>query len=182
MHVAVDVAYGADGSATAAGIAFADPSSGTAAGTIVRRLARVRPYRPGHFYERELPCVLAVLEAYSGRPETILPETILIDGYVTLDAERRDGLGMHLFRALGETVPVIGVAKSRFRGTPAEAEVLRGGSVRPLYVTSAGMDEAAARGFVLSMHGAHRVPTLLAAADRACRMAGRPRAPADGGP
>lgn len=166
MHVAVDVAYGADESAAVAGIVFAGPSSGTAAVTIVRRIARVRPYRPGHFYERELPCILAVLEAFPGRPGSIL-----IDGYVTLGAERRDGLGMHLFRALGEAVPVIGVAKSRFRGTPVEAQVLRGGSARPLYVTSAGMDEAAARGFVLSMHGAHRIPTLLAAADRACRTA-----------
>lgn len=180
MHVAVDVAYGSDDSAAAAGIAFAGPSSGTAAETLVRRIARVRPYRPGQFYERELPCILAVLEAFPCRPETILPESILIDGYVTLGAERRDGLGMHLFRALGEAVPVIGVAKSRFRGTPAEAEVLRGGSARPLYVTSAGMDEAAARGFVLSMHGAHRIPTLLAAADRACRTAARTCTP-DGG-
>lgn len=107
MLLAVDVDYRADGSAVAAGILFADWRSGTVADTVIRRIPKAAPYRPGHFFERELPCILAVVEALPVRPEALV-----IDGNVTLGADRRDGLGAHLFRALGGTIPVIGVAKS----------------------------------------------------------------------
>lgn len=98
-----------------------------------------------------------------------LPATIIIDGYVTLGEEARGGLGAHLFAALEEKVPIIGVAKSRFEGTPAECELLRGTSERPLYVTSRGIPLEEAKRLVASMHGEHRLPTLLRAADRLCR-------------
>jgi deoxyribonuclease V len=166
MHLAVDVDYRAQGGAVAAGVLFGDWASDIAEGTLVRHIAAVEPYRPGRFFERELPCILALLEDLPGRPETIV-----IDGYAVLGPDRRDGLGAHLFRALKGAIPVIGVAKTRFRDTPAEAEVRRPGSSRPLYVTSVGVAEAAARSCVRSMHGAHRIPTLLAAVDRACRTA-----------
>lgn len=164
MHIAVDVDYRGDDSAVAAGAVFADWTSGRVERMVVKRLAGVRPYVPGRFFERELPCILAVVGDLAEPPETVL-----IDGYVVLGGERRDGLGAHLHRALGGGVPVVGIAKNRFRDTPADAEVLRGGSARPLYVTSIGMDEETARRLVRAMHGRFRLPTLLAAADRACR-------------
>lgn len=164
MLLAVDVDYRADGSAVAAGILFADWRSGTVADTVIRRIPKAAPYRPGHFFERELPCILAVVEALPVRPEALV-----IDGNVTLGADRRDGLGAHLFRALGGTIPVIGVAKSAFRDTPPETAIRRGGSRQPLYVTSAGLAADVARTLILEMHGPHRIPTILAAADRACR-------------
>jgi deoxyribonuclease V len=101
------------------------------------------------------------------------PEAIAIDGYAVLDRWRRTGLGAYRFRALEGTVLVIGVAKTKFLDTPAEAEVRRGDSARQLYVTSVGICPNLARECVRSMHGNHRIPTLLAAADRARRTAGR---------
>lgn len=165
MHVAVDVAYHVSGSAFAAAVAFDAPSSDLIAFSSVRSLALAGPYRAGEFYLRELPCLLAVL---ADIPKI---DTVLIDGFVTLGAERRDGLGAHLYRALGSRVPVIGIAKTPFRDMPTGLEVYRGHSRRPLYVTSRGMDEAGAQNFVQNMHGTHRLPTMLVAADRACREA-----------
>ena len=164
MLVALDVDYRADGSAIAAGVLFADWSSGAGERIVIRPGADVRPYRPGRFFERELPCLLAVLDDVT---EPL--EAIIIDGYAVLGAERRDGLGAHLFRALGARVPVIGVAKTRFAATPPAAGILRGDSRRPLYVTGIGIDEDTARANILAMHGTHRIPTMLAAANRACR-------------
>lgn len=166
MHLAVDVDYRDDGSAAVAGILFSDWRSAAIDDTVAVRVAAVRPYVPGRFFERELPCILALLDTLGSRPQTVV-----IDGHVTLDGAGRPGLGAHLFAALGGASAVIGVAKSRFRDTPAEAEVLRGRSRQPLYVTSAGIDAPEARALVRSMHGPHRVPTILAAADRACRKA-----------
>lgn len=169
MHLAVDVDYREDGSAVAAAVAFADWTSGTISQTLLRHIRSVAPYRPGHFFERELPCILAVLADFSARPETII-----IDGYCVLGSDRRNGLGAHLYRALGSGTPIVGVAKTRFRDTPSDTEVLRGGSARPLYVTGIGIDARTAKARVASMHGEHRVPTVLAAVDRACRDRGFP--------
>jgi len=47
--------------------------------------------------------------------------------------------------------------------------VLRGDSRRPLYVTAAGLDPAAAALHVRSMHGPFRIPTLLKRVDQLCR-------------
>ncbi|MFY0538676.1 hypothetical protein [Nannocystis pusilla] len=41
----------------------------------------------------------------------------MIDGHVWLGPDR-PGLGVHLHRALGEAIPVVGVAKNPFRGRP----------------------------------------------------------------
>jgi len=64
-------------------------------------VAEVRPYAPGRFYERELPCVLAVLE----RLRTPVG-AIVVDGYVVLDEHGTPGLGGHLHAALGGRTPV----------------------------------------------------------------------------
>ena len=163
--LATDVHYGAD-TALAGGILFDDWRSDVELSRHTHRQTGIAPYRPGAFYERELPPLLALIQALP-----VPPGTVIIDGYVTLGAKARDGLGAHLYRALGGSTPVIGVAKSRFDGTPARAEILRGTSATPLFVTSRGMDPARARAFVRSMHGAHRLPTLLTAVDRLCRDA-----------
>lgn len=164
MLLAMDVDYRTDGSAAAAGLLFESWTAEHGARLVTRRIAGVAPYRPGHFYERELPCLLALLEEL-----TAPPETIVVDGYVWLGPERRPGLGAHLHAALQGSIPVIGVAKTRFAGTPTEAELLRGASQRPLYVTAAGLDTETAKARIAAMHGRHRVPTLLAEVDRACR-------------
>lgn len=139
-----------------------------AAAAEVERVVRVpgapAPYEPGQFYLRELPSLLAGLRALDS-----LPSVIVVDGYVRL-AKTTPGLGAHLHDALFGKIAVVGVAKTEFRGAPA-AEVLRGESKKPLYVTAIGipLDEAASA--VREMHGPHRVPALLARADRLCREA-----------
>ena len=98
------------------------------------------------------------------------PDAYIIDGYVWLGPEK-PGLGAHLFERLGSGVPVVGAAKTPFRGDTLSVPVLRGQSQRPLHVTAAGMDTADAAALVSGMHGEHRVPTLLRLADRLARDA-----------
>lgn len=61
----------------------------------------------------------------------------MVDGYVDLDPGGRPGLGARLHAGLGGGVPVIGVAKTAFRTATHAAQVIRGHSARPLYVTAA---------------------------------------------
>jgi deoxyribonuclease V len=76
----------------------------------------------------------------------------------------RPGLGRWLFLSLDGKIPVIGVAKSPFRGSSG-VPLFRGNSVRPLYVTSAGVEPKEACERIRRMHGLHRVPTLLKRVD-----------------
>jgi deoxyribonuclease V len=156
----VDVDYRGE-AAVAAAILFLDWGSPHALAEHVVRVERVAPYRPGAFYERELPCILAVL-ARNHWPLA----AIVVDGYVWLGEQ--PGLGAHLFAALAEAVPVIGVAKNPFHESSA-IEVRRGDSKKPLYVSAAGTSPAEAARCVQRMHGEHRLPTLLKAVDRLCR-------------
>ncbi|MBN1843541.1 MAG: endonuclease V, partial [Deltaproteobacteria bacterium] len=48
-------------------------------------------------------------------------------------------------------------------------EIFRGGSIHPLYVTSAGVDLQKASEKIRTMHGAHRIPTLLKRVDLLAR-------------
>ena len=125
----------------------------------------VADYEPGAFWKRELPCLRAVLDG-------LAPTVVVVDGYVWLDAEGRPGLGAHLHDALG--VPVVGVAKTPFAGSPHARTVARGASARPLWVTAIGLDPDQAAASVRRMHGPHRIPTLLQLADGLAR-AGRAR-------
>jgi deoxyribonuclease V len=127
-------------------------------------VADIAPYAPGRFYERELPCLLAVLE----RLRTAV-EVIVVDGYVILDEHGTAGLGGHLHARLGGEKAVVGVAKTAFRGSGFATAVLRGTSLRPLYVTAMGMEVEHAARLVASMHGDHRIPTLLGLVDRLAR-------------
>ncbi len=102
------------------------------------------------------------------------PTTVLIDGYVWLDASEtgsaRPGLGAHLYDALDRKIVVVGVAKSHFKDASA-ISVYRGKSDRPIYVSSADIDVEEAAKFVKQMHGKHRLPTLIKLADRLARQA-----------
>ena len=96
---------------------------------------------------------------------------VVIDGYVTLDVAGRAGLGAYLYGALGSSVPVIGVAKTAFQGSPHALPLCRGDSQRPLYITAAGMDIQLAARCIAQMAGPHRLPGLLKRADQVCRRA-----------
>jgi deoxyribonuclease V len=164
MIACLDVDY-QDRAASAAVVTFHDWPDVHPTGENVVHIGQVAPYEPGEFYRRELPCLLAVLE-------TLPPiEVAVIDGYVWLDDAMKPGLGAHLYEALSRRTTVIGVAKSKFRGANHAQEVLRGTSARPLFVTSAGIPAELAADYVRSMHGAHRIPSLLARVDHLCRNA-----------
>jgi len=163
MIACVDVDYRASG-AVAACVLFRAWDDAVGVSETVVPIARVEPYEPGKFYRRELPCLLAVLEAAGGAPDVVV-----VDGYVWLADEREPGLGAHLHQALGGRAAVVGVAKTRFAGAGAAREVLRGTSRLPLFVTAAGMDVDVAAGHVRAMHGPHRTPTLLKRVDQLCR-------------
>jgi deoxyribonuclease V len=124
----------------------------------------VKPYRPGYFFERELPGLLRILQLVSDPLEAVI-----VDGYVDLDERGRAGLGAHLHEALGRKVPVVGIAKRPYRGSDFAESVLRGDSRVPLFVTARGISAAQAVGYVRAMHGAHRIPTLAKRVDHLAR-------------
>jgi deoxyribonuclease V len=133
----------------------------------------VRPYRPGAFFERELPCILQVLSLV--RTEY---RAIVIDGYVDLDERGTPGLGGHLYAHLQGSLAVIGVAKTAYHGSTFAAGVLRGSSRRPLFVTARGIPLDQAAYLVQQMHGKDRIPTLIKRVDSLAR--GKPLSPSLG--
>ncbi|SHG90914.1 endonuclease V [Pedobacter caeni] len=115
-------------------------------------------YEPGFFYKRELPCILSMLKKIN--LENV--ETIVIDGFVTLDDSGKLGLGGYLHETLNRKIPIIGVAKNDFKSLIHHKRlVYRGTSSKPLYVTAAGMEVEVAAKLIKSMHGDFRIPTLL---------------------
>ncbi len=126
-----------------------------------RSCADVAPYRPGRFFERELPPLRAVLAGVTGI------ELLVVDGYVDLDPDGRPGLGAYVHAELG--IPVIGVAKTRFAAATHALPVIRGQSARPLYVTAAGMPAADAAELVRRMSGKFRMPDALRRVDALSR-------------
>src|SRR5205809_7836173 len=132
MHLALDVFYGPDWTRGAC-VGFESRDAETPAFTLVEQFAGAAgEYEPGEFKKRELPYLEQLIETARARSTV---ETILVDGYVWLDGGK-PGLGGALFEKV--SLPIIGVAKTRFRGAAA-IEVLRGQSHSPLYVTTAGL-------------------------------------------
>lgn len=160
MLVCVDVHYG-DSAITAALVGFLGWADAMGTRELVDAHAPdPAPYVPGAFFERELPYLAAIIARVT---EPI--ELIVIDGYVWLGADRK-GLGVHVHERYG--VPVIGVAKTAFAGaTPAQ--VVRGGSANPLFVTAIGVAQDVAAAHIAAMHGPFRIPTLLKRADSLAR-------------
>ena len=145
----------------AALLAFAAWDAATAHTRLRVAMEDVAPYEPGSFYRRELPCIRAALSELA-----FVPDIVVVDGHVWL-GPGVPGLGARLRDADPRIKTVVGVAKTLFRDAPARP-VLRGSSKAPLYVDECGEPvDAAAR--VAAMHGAHRIPTLLAACDRLAR-------------
>jgi deoxyribonuclease V len=160
MIFAVDVNY-PDDKAFVAGILFEDWQDPEPVHQITTEIISVAEYEPGQFYKRELPCILEILTQLES-----LPETIVVDGYVALGSTQKPGLGKYLYDALDRQSVVIGVAKNRFEDTPVEAEIFRGGSQRPLYVTAIGISQAVAKSAIESMYGKYRIPDLLKLVDK----------------
>ncbi|MBB1368034.1 endonuclease V [Pseudoalteromonas sp. SR44-5] len=163
MIFAIDCQY-YDDTAIAAGILFENWHDEEITAKQVNTIENIAPYEPGQFYKRELPCILSVLKSLDTQPDIII-----VDGYVTLSSAQKPGLGMHLYEALEQQIPVIGVAKRSFVDTPKEAGILRGKSENPLYISSVGIDLEQAKEHILHMHGKNRHPTLLKYVDQLAR-------------
>jgi deoxyribonuclease V len=160
---ALDVHYDGD-RAVAACVVFRAWADSVASEVVCATVPHAAPYRAGRFYERELPCLLAVLEK-AGREFG----TLIIDGYVHLRPEVGKGLGTHLHGSLSYRPAVIGVAKRPLKVADRFLPVIRGRSSKPLYVSALGCPLERAARAIASMHGRYRIPTLLKITDRAAR-------------
>ena len=169
MLACVDVDYREE-AAAAAGVVFDSWTDAKPLMEVVEWCEPTGSYIPGQFYRRELPCLLKVLARL---PNSL--QTVVIDGYVWLGDETKPGLGGLLHAELA--VPVIGIAKSLFVGAAPVAQVLRGTSKKPLFVSAAGIDLTKAAEIVQRMAGEHRLPTVVKLADQLCRSAKRRDAP-----
>jgi deoxyribonuclease V len=121
-------------------------------------LEGIAAYVPGEFYKRELPCILSLLK----QVDLIQTDVIIVDGFVFLDDDLKPGLGAHLYKALDEKIPVIGVAKTNFATIEkCKRAIERGESKSPLYITAIGMKADLAAQHIKSMYGEFRMPAIL---------------------
>ena len=165
MKLATDVDYQKD-RATAAGVLFRYWQDKNPVSEVISKVDQVKGYIPGQFYKRELPCILKLINEHQ-----LSPEYIIVDGYVFLDGNSAPGLGKYLYNALDKKIPVIGVAKTPFKGIAPDYQIFRGDSKKPLFITAAGMPVKKAREYIIKMHGKHRIPALLKYVDLLARKA-----------
>lgn len=179
----VDVAYDDERDVVAAAAVVLDGATldVVAEATAVGRVSF--PYVPGLLAFRELPTVLAALDALP-----CPPGLVVCDGY-GLAHPRRFGLASHLGVLTG--LPTIGVAKNPFTfsyddpaptrgshrpllsGTEEVGRVLRTrDAVKPVFVSvghRVNLDHACAH--TLALTPAHRIPESTRRADALCRRA-----------
>ncbi|RLJ32366.1 endonuclease V [Chryseobacterium sp. 7] len=147
-------------------IAFEDWTSEKEVEIFIEHTSVNSAYESGAFYKRELPCIVSLLKKITLRPEDI----IIVDGYVTLDNDGKIGLGGHLYEALNENCPIVGIAKNEFTTPDSQRRsVFRGESKTPLFVTAKGMNVDEIQLKVEKMHGTYRIPTLLKKLDQLSR-------------
>ena len=123
----------------------------------------VADYEPGQFYKRELPCILQLLKQID--INTI--EAIIVDGHVYIDNNKTFGLGGHLWQALDQKIPIIGIAKKAFHNTEqVSIPIYRGQSQNPLYISCIGTSQQEVLAKVQLLHGDYRTPTILKLLDQ----------------
>jgi deoxyribonuclease V len=163
MKYVLDVQYNENKNAIVACIGFKNWDDKKASYAKTHFIENIEPYETGFFYKRELPCLM---EALAGLDNI---DCIIVDGYVWLEKVTHAGLGLHLYNALEKKVPVIGVAKTIFSGTPHACEILRGESKKPLFISSVDMELEEAKKHVAKMNGKYRIPTFLKEVDALAR-------------
>ena len=161
MIVAFDTYY-YENSAKTVGIGFHNWTDNEVAIIKSEIIEGVSDYEPGKFYKRELPCILSLLNKF----EISGIMTIIVDGYTTIDNQGKNGLGGYLYESLDRKIPIVGVAKNRFKLNSKNAkEILRGNSSNPLFISALGIDLNLATEKIKSMHGDYRIPTILKMVD-----------------
>lgn len=165
MILAFDTYYFEDKAKTVC-VSFNNWTDESPAGIKEEILDGILDYEPGSFYKRELPCIVSLLKKYDLKEV----ELIIVDSYVLLDDEGKLGLGGHLYEHLYKAIPIIGVAKSRFKTNNQNSRaLLRGDSKKPLYISAVAVDLDKAVDWIKSMHGNYRMPTLLQILDAKTR-------------
>ncbi len=164
MILVVDVDY-KNTIANAAALVFKKFSDESPLSSYTKIIKNIAEYKSGEFFRRELPCILEILKVVNEKIDLIV-----VDGYVWLNSNQKPGLGAHLFEALENKTPIIGVAKRSFHGKNDKmSKIIRGESTNPLYITSVGIELKTAANYIAQMHGIYRIPTLLKKVDQLCR-------------
>lgn len=174
MILAVDIYYPTETDYTAAGVLFENFSSTEEIETIkIIRKGVLKPYIPGRFRERELPCILRLLKEIDlGKIDTII-----IDGYANLVDESGlplETLGKTLYTHLkneGWSICIVGVAKSKFKESAMKncEAIYRGEEAQtPLYISSIGgkISNSEIAEKIKNMFGPFRLPQMIRLADR----------------
>lgn len=162
MIIAVDVYY-EETKAKSVGVVFESWADAKPIEIIASYKENLHEYESGSFYKRELPCIQELLKL----TDINQIHTIVVDGYVYVNNEKKPGLGHYVYTEFSGKVPVIGVAKSAFRDNEAVVKkIYRGNSTNPLYITSVGMELEVAAGHIQSMYGEYRFPHLLKLLDK----------------
>ena len=165
MKIVIDVGYDKN-RANAASLSFEKWDDSTPTNSKKILIENIADYESGKFYLRELPCILESLNQY----DLDEVDTIIIDGFVWLNSEKKPGLGAYLFEKLEKKIPIIGVAKRKFHGDNAFMKTIeRGESKNPLFITAEGIEVTKAAKLIKDMHGDFRIPTLLKAVDMLSR-------------
>lgn len=159
-----DVYYNDDGTAQGACILTDTFNDDVPKEEHIVTIDKVEPYESGFFYKRELPIILKMINVI-GKEKF---DMIVIDGYVNL-TDKHHGLGYYLYKKLGESIPIIGVAKNKYKTENQSIEILRGFSEKPLFITSIGIEVAKAAKNIGFMRGDNRLPTIIKMADSLSR-------------
>lgn len=89
---------------------------------------------------------------------------------LVLIGDDKKGLGAHLYDALANKIPVIGVAKTFFKNAVNYIEIYRGESTKPLYVSSIEIDLNYSADLIRNLKGKFRIPDVLKEVDRLSRI------------
>ncbi len=162
MKICLNINY-KENKANIAGITFSDWKSPIVISSKKIIKNDIETYNPEELYKKELSCLLELLQTY----ELSEINTIIIDGYVYADGNKKQETGAYLYEALDKKIPVIGISKiKRYEYNLVTKIVFRGDSSDPLYITSVGIDEGYAAFMIKNMHGELRIPTLLQEAEK----------------
>jgi len=162
-QVAFDVYYSKD-FAIVGYVLFKDEYSSIPYKTGQVQCFDIQPYVPGQFYKRELPCLLTAMAQIDERISLIY-----IDANVWLSRNKK-GLGKYLYDSLEPKTPVIGISKSFYSDeTDVIVPVRRLSSIKPLYISSIGIDLNLACEKVKQMNGKYRLPEMIKLADKESR-------------
>jgi deoxyribonuclease V len=156
MLLAIDVHY-KENYAKAVGAIF-NWEDATPQHIIIEKITNVEEYIPGQFYKRELPCIMALV----AKVDLVELEAIIIDGHIYIDHLKNYGLGAHLWEALHQKIPIIGIAKKAFHTNKETViTITRGTSKQALYISSIGVAAIDLVSKIKNMHGDFRIPTVL---------------------